>query len=440
MVFVKTYGFSILDMILLFIFFDGILTSKMKGKCRFLILIFLLLQFPVSYFLGISNVKIADSLIAIIMSFLVSILFYSGTFFLRIIYPIIYWMLLLVCETIPIFVMVIIMNKDWNTIMTDDVIYIGCGCASVVLMFMIILIIILKKRIVESKLAEKRYKIEIFMVFSIVIIYMVFAANALSNIEWLQSNISLVVVISCVFASLTSLAIILVYNIISRQSQYNMELAAKLQMIENENKLNADMVNIVKRLRSLRHDMNNHVGVMKCLLEAKQYDELENYLQNIYSDVKMVNDFVVVNNNVLGYLLNTKKGKAGQEHVDLEVVISSEEIPMSDNDMVSLLSNILDNAIEAASKMEWDKYVMLNIKRMTDKVIIECENTFIENPVIVDKEFVSSKKEKEEHGIGLKNVHDIVEKYNGKLTIDITDIFVLRVEIPINNRDKGQEK
>lgn len=426
--FVKEYGFSILEMILMFLFFESTLSSKIGKKYRGFILLFLLLQFPVIYFCGISDIKLANSLIAVFMSLTASVIFYSGTIFLRIIYPIIYWLLLLVCETVSIFIMVIIMRKNWESVMNDESTYVVSACLS--LFLMLIFIIVFKKRIVENKLADKKYKREILMVFSIVIIYTVFAVSALSNTEWLQNNVSLVVVISCVFASMTSLAIIIVYNMISRQSQYNLELKMKLQQIEFENKLNADMVNIVKRLRSLRHDMNNHIGVMRCLLDTKQYEDLDHYLQNMYSDVKLVNDFIAVNNKILGYLLNSKKSRAKQEQVDFEVIISSEEIPMSDNDMVSLLSNIIDNAIEAAAKVEHDKYAMLNIKRMADKVVIECENTFSDKPVIINEEFISTKKEKGEHGIGLKNIRNMVTKYNGKLIIDVGDIFKIRVEIP----------
>lgn len=427
--FIKQYGFSIMEAVLLFFFLESTLDSKIKKKNRGFILIFLLVQFPVIWLFGISDIKIANSLIAVAMSLLVSIIFYSGTFFLKIIYPIIYWLLLLVCETVSIFFMVIIMSKNWEVVMNNNKIYVISACLSLILM--LIVITIFKQRIVENKLAEKKYKREIIMVFSIVIIYTVFAASALSNTKWLQNNISLVVVISCIFASITSLATIVVYNMISRQSQYNLELKMKIQQIESENKLNADMVNIVKRLRALRHDMNNHIGVIKCLLDTKQYEDLDNYVQNIYSDVEFINDFIAINNKILGYLLNSKKSRAKQEHVDFEVVISSEEIPMNDNDMVSLLSNIIDNAIEASSKVEHDKYVMLNIKRMTDKIIIECENTFLEKPVILNNEFVTSKKDKSEHGIGFKTIREMVMKYNGNLVIEIEDIFKLRVEIPI---------
>lgn len=427
--FIKEYGFSIMEAVLLFFFLESTLDSKIKKKNRGFILLFLLVQFPVIWLFGISDIKIANSLIAVTMSLLASVIFYSGTFFLKIIYPIIYWLLLLVCETVSIFIMVIIMSKNWEAVMNDNTIYAISACLSLVLM--LIVIIVFKHRIVENKLAEKKYKREIIMVFGIVIIYTVFAVSALSNTKWLQNNVSLVVVISCIFASMTSLATIVVYNMISRQSQYNLELKMKLQQIESENKLNADMVNIVKRLRALRHDMNNHMGVIKCLLDTKQYEDLDNYVQNIYSDVERVNDFIAINNKILGYLLNSKKSRAKQEHVDFEVIISSEEIPMNDNDMVSLLSNIIDNAIEAASKVEHDKYVMLNIKRMTDKIIIECENTFLDKPVILNNEFVTTKKDKREHGIGLKNIRDMVTKYNGNLTIDVEDIFKLRVEIPI---------
>ena len=427
--FIKQYGFSIMEAVLLFFFLESTLDSKIKKKNRGFILIFLLVQFPVIWLFGISDIKIANSLIAVAMSLLVSIIFYSGTFFLKIIYPIIYWLLLLVCETVSIFFMVIIMSKNWEVVMNNNKIYVISACLSLILM--LIVITIFKQRIVENKLAEKKYKREIIMVFSIVIIYTVFAASALSNTKWLQNNISLVVVISCIFASITSLATIVVYNMISRQSQYNLELKMKIQQIESENKLNADMVNIVKRLRALRHDMNNHIGVIKCLLDTKQYEDLDNYVQNIYSDVEFINDFIAINNKILGYLLNSKKSRAKQEHVDFEVVISSEEIPMNDNDMVSLLSNIIYNAIEASSKVEHDKYVMLNIKRMTDKIIIECENTFLEKPVILNNEFVTSKKDKSEHGIGFKTIREMVMKYNGNLVIEIEDIFKLRVEIPI---------
>ncbi len=437
MEFTIEYGFAMIEMFLLFLFLESTLSFKKDKKYRGLVLFLLWSQYPITSLCGIIDEKVTMSLITIVLSLLVSIVFYSGNIYLKIIYPIMYYLILLICESGSIFIMVIIMRSNWDKLMNDQITYFISACLSI--LFMIIFVILIQKKKIRSKLIGQFYKRETILVFGILLIYTVFAVSAMSNTKWFEKNISLVVVITCIFASVTSLAIILLYNMIARQSQKNMELKMKLQQIESENKFNADMVNVAKRLRALRHDMNNHIGVMKSLLETKQYEDLEGYLKSIYTDIEVVNDFVVVDNKVLSILLNSKKSKAKQERVEFDIIISSVDFSMNDNDMVSLLGNIIDNAVEAAVKVASDKYVMLNIRRMTDKVIIECENTYVEKPTIENDQFITSKKEKDEHGIGLKNIKEIVNKYGGKLIIDVNEFFKLRVEIPSEGHNSKEK-
>ena len=64
-----------------------------------------------------------------------------------------------------------------------------------------------------------------------------------------------------------------------------LETQLKMQQIELENKLNEDLSAVVQNLRSLRHDMNNHIGIIHGLLETKEYDLLNEYLDDMYNTV-----------------------------------------------------------------------------------------------------------------------------------------------------------
>jgi sensor histidine kinase regulating citrate/malate metabolism len=218
---------------------------------------------------------------------------------------------------------------------------------------------------------------------------------------------------------------------IEKESKKEIETRLKLQQIELELKQNKDIINITDNLRKLRHDMNNHIGLIKSLIYDQKYDELREYVDDLYQDVAVANEYIVLENKVLSVLLNSKREKAKELEVDFQSFVAASDINIPEKDICVLFGNILDNAIEAASKAVNSKFVTMSIQKTESGCIIQCENSIGEKPLIKKGKFLTSKSDKNLHGIGTENIIDVVNKYNGKIKFDFDEeVFSIRIVMP----------
>ena len=97
--------------------------------------------------------------------------------------------------------------------------------------------------------------------------------------------------------------------------------------------------------------------------------------------------------------------------IDTEVFST---LPFTDREIISLFGNLLDNALEACEKINDKKrWIKIKIKKKNLLLYIEIANALEEMPKQIQKEFVSNKKDNGLHGYGMKNIQDIVKKYDG---------------------------
>ena len=106
---------------------------------------------------------------------------------------------------------------------------------------------------------------------------------------------------------------------------------------------------------------------------------------------------------------------------------------MSDIDICSLFGNALDNAIESFDGSATEaKLIKLAVYKNNGLVIIRCENTFDGELKIRDGELQTTKKERQNHGYGVKSIKTVAEKYGGTVNFAVNDgIFALGVVIPL---------
>ena len=89
---------------------------------------------------------------------------------------------------------------------------------------------------------------------------------------------------------------------------------------------------------------------------------------------------------------------------------------ISDADLAGLLSNGLKNACEAAERCAEKREVFVLIKSYKKMLFLEIRNSAMEAPRVQDGQLLTSKQDKENHGIGTQNMQQVVEKYDGTLT------------------------
>lgn len=177
-------------------------------------------------------------------------------------------------------------------------------------------------------------------------------------------------------------------------------------------------------IRKFRHDMNNHLGVIKSLLVSGSPREAEAYFKEISAQTAGANR-VFCKNSIVNAVLNAKYNqiiKADIDcffHIDLKSTLGIDDISLC-----SLFANTLDNALEASLKIEPPQNRKISVKaRSTENGYFsyEISNTKV-NPVCQKKgNYISDKVDSGPHGLGISNIQEIVSQYHGTCDISYTD-------------------
>lgn len=182
-------------------------------------------------------------------------------------------------------------------------------------------------------------------------------------------------------------------------------------------------------IRKARHEMKNHMANLRGLVAGEHYQTAERYMEKLEETMETLDYQFATGNPVTDVVINDKYRKGKALGIDFQVQFCYEpEDVISVFDMGILLNNLLDNAIEACEKLEESqRYIRLVLKRKEHFLLLEVENSF--DGVIRWEKGTSipmTRKQREplacmEHGIGLKNVKEIAERYLGVMDIKIKE-------------------
>ena len=234
-------------------------------------------------------------------------------------------------------------------------------------------------------------------------------------------NSNLLIIASIVIAVI--LVTIIVANSVSEnEKRLNQEKDRLLERKELE-LLNAKQVSeTYETLRMWRHDTKNHLMIMKELVMNKDYDSLKKYLNAAEEKVSSALITVDTKNPALDATLSNKLSQAKSMGIDVDYsFIIPTNMRFSDIDLCSIVSNLFDNAIEATSKTDNKKieFTIAPIKNMLHIYISNtCNGNYeYDSNISNTGKFVSTKKDKKNHGLGLESIKTIVDKYQGQMEV-----------------------
>lgn len=270
---------------------------------------------------------------------------------------------------------------------------------------------------------------EIFAIIFIDGIYMTLTLNLFYYNAFYLDTDTAVILSVFVLLLVSALSIYLLHKVM-KKSEEIMNTTLKLQQAEMEHKLTSDMTSVVEHLRSLRHDMNNHMSILQGLLSVGAYDDMAAYLNSLTQELSVANNFYFPENKVLSVLLNSKISKATQLGITFETEIPTSETPFSERDLCAVIGNILENAIEASSK-HTEPYIYFTMYQDKQQLYIQCENTYTTAPVFENGRPLTTKEDKTTHGIGTQNICSIVEAYQGTARFSVDERFHVNISIPL---------
>lgn len=152
-------------------------------------------------------------------------------------------------------------------------------------------------------------------------------------------------------------------------------------------------------------------------------------------------DAINTNNVIVNAILNTKYREAQEKGILFILKINDlSDLPVRDDDVVTILGNLLDNAIEGAEKAD-DKLVRVKFVMEEGEVLIGVSNTYADEvQQIHSGDFISGKTDDmENHGLGIKNILEVVETYGGDYSISY-DEKEFNFTILISEGGKKNEK
>lgn len=208
-----------------------------------------------------------------------------------------------------------------------------------------------------------------------------------------------------------------------------------LSQIELEkSKLRSDyyyqVENNLKNLSMLRHDFKNHLIIIDNYNQTGQTKELDLYIKNLTSELQKTST-IQTPSVTLSSIINVKKELSDAKNVEFIFEQRFEKIIFGDFHLITIFSNILDNAITAAAKIN-NGYVKLSILQVDSFLDILCENNHAEHIIKRDGMFLTTKSEQKEfHGLGLTSVRRSVDALHGSMDITYTEnSFNVQILIP----------
>ncbi len=188
-------------------------------------------------------------------------------------------------------------------------------------------------------------------------------------------------------------------------------------------------------IRRSRHDMKNHMIALRELAQQSRREELLAYIDTITEQIEAAAPPFRSGNDIADFIIADKYAKA--EKRGLKLVLSGDlaGLDIDAADLVTILSNLLDNAIEALSRLygrnlsEEDKSIILEFKKNANFILITEKNKSMTK---VDPSRIVSVKNSPDHGFGIMNIRRAVKKNGGEYNINCSEedgLYLVETEI-----------
>ena len=180
----------------------------------------------------------------------------------------------------------------------------------------------------------------------------------------------------------------------------------------------ADIIRMDKEyqdIRKIRHDMVKHLNIYMHLLNDGDYEGLRQAIGEHIEDCGQNKYVYVAGNNLVNSVLNEKKVLCEHENIKMQVEVTASVDGERELDIAVMLSNLLDNAVEAQKKITPDKprSIFLKIFSYENKYSILIKNTVAKSVLQNNPRFITDKANRYLHGIGMKSIEHTVDKNGG---------------------------
>lgn len=282
------------------------------------------------------------------------------------------------------------------------------------------------------KLMEMRWeRFGIFPIISLVVIV------ALIMLPWdrgdgaLENQVRLIINLGVVIISLC--AFYLTGNLLEKEAEMH-RLRLLHEQTKNQMNMYHNMQKNYEQQRKYLHDYKNQLACIQGMLEEGRTKETLAYIAKLTGGIRKSADHINANHTVVNVVLNQKYQEAGEKGIVMTIAVNDlSGLTISEEEIVTLLVNLIDNAIEACGKLDQNKIIQFKMMLEEGELILAVRNP-VKEPVRVEGgKAATTKQDVLNHGIGLLNVEAVIKKNAGTSVIPCEEgWFSFSAMIPIS--------
>lgn len=223
----------------------------------------------------------------------------------------------------------------------------------------------------------------------------------------------------------------------------NEDLRVENAVMAMQVKSQAAVAESYSELRSLKHDMTGHLYAIEGYLQNNEPRKAQDYVSALLGQIREIVQYQT-GSSTLDILIGSKESAARRNHIRVSTDVRlSSRLRISDEDLVVLVSNLYDNAIEACLRIPDESVRFIDIRILTEKgnAIFLFRNSAPRNSAAAQNgKWETVKSDTGAHGYGLKNIDRVVEKHEGycERTQDRNGCFTCVIRIKNSPADAQQ--
>ena len=397
----------------------AILKDKRTGKkanlayILFVAILFLELSF-VNFIVPFEGIGI---IISILIIYIYSLINLKGTFMQKMFWSIFVMLLIMGITTVVLSIEGCIIGKGYLNLVIQKDLYRFVGVVIIQIVLFYLTRFMIKRTKKDSTYSLKWNEWFVLLIIPVISIFtMSFVSLIIINIEDQLSPMQHIFsILSILGILMTNSLVYVLYVNMQKDHAKQLEYSILQQAFKSQEKSVEETKILYQSVRSIRHDLKQHFQVALTMLHSGKINEAVDYMEK-YNDTVLdgISNKVFCDNDVVNYIINSKSKICSDRHIKIYIYIANEIPEFSDLDLCVLLGNVLDNAIEGVSG-EGNNEIYLELRNVDNFFMISVKNTIINSVLEDNPNLISTKNEKEVHGLGILSMKEVVQKYNGSI-------------------------
>lgn len=333
-----------------------------------------------------------------------------------------------------VFILSEITSKPYKEVVVKPILFSLVNAISIILFFLIAIVV--KSRAKKKETSESK---DLFSQTNLVYIILLLIGQIAAYLyispfiffEFSDKKTKNIIIFSFFIASIifSVIGILLIYNNNSKKHYMKVAIINE-KLLETQADYYKMLLEKEDETRKFRHDMSNHIICIDALSQEKKYDEMQSYLSSLRDSLVSLKEKYQTGHMMVNAIVNHIASK--YEDVNLIWIgFLPDKLQISNMDLCVIFSNALENAFFAAFQCEENRKVKVTVKSISNSLALTVENNMASRVDEINGKIITKKSDKKNHGLGLMNIMESVNKNGGAFEYNYTDeTFSIDIVLP----------